>query len=116
MQDIRKLLSFLPSNWREHPTKKDTGDDPERFTDALAKIVPEQTNRAYDMHKVIKEIVDNGDFFEIKREFAAEIIVGFARLWMVIASACRQSADGTCQVYSVDSSDKQARFIRFRYL
>jgi acetyl-CoA carboxylase carboxyltransferase component len=113
MQDIRKLLSFLPSNWREHPAKKDTGDDPERFTDALAKIVPEQTNRAYDMHKVIKEIVDNGDFFEVKREFAAEIIVGFARLDGNSVGIVANQPMVRAGCMSVDSSDKQARFIRF---
>jgi methylmalonyl-CoA decarboxylase subunit alpha len=113
MQSIRRLLSFLPSNWREKPPKKDTGDDPERFTDALAKIVPEQTNRAYDMHRVIKEIVDNGDFLEVKPEFAAEIIVGFGRLQGNSVGIVANQPMVRAGCMSVDSSDKQARFIRF---
>jgi len=113
MQGIKKLLSFIPSNWRERPPKKDTGDDPERFTDSLAKIVPEQTNRAYDMHRVIKEIVDNGDFLEVKPEFAAEIIVGFGRLQGSSVGIVANQPMVRAGCMSVDSSDKQARFIRF---
>jgi methylmalonyl-CoA decarboxylase subunit alpha len=113
MQGIRKLLSFLPSNWKSLPERKDTGDDPERYTDALGKFIPAQSNKAYDMHKVIREIVDNGDFLEVKPEFAGEIIVGFARLdghtVGIVANQPMVRAGGM----TVDSSDKEARFIRF---
>lgn len=113
MQGIRRLLSFLPSNWREHPERKDTGDDPERFTDALGEIVPVESTKGYDMHQVIKHIVDNGDFLEVKPEFAGEIIIGFARLdgYTVGIIANQPMVRAGCM--SVDSSDKQARFIRF---
>lgn len=77
---IRKLLSFLPSNHEERPPAIKPTDDPERMTNALADIVPTDFNRSYNMHKVIKEIVDDGDFLEVKAEFAPEIIVGFGRL------------------------------------
>lgn len=113
MEGIKKLLSFIPSNWRELPPKKDTGDDPERFTDSLAKLVPEQTNRAYDMRRVIKEIVDNGDFLEVKPDFAAEIIVGFGRLQGSSVGIVANQPMVRAGCMSVDSSDKQARFIRF---
>jgi acetyl-CoA carboxylase carboxyltransferase component len=113
MQGIRRLLSFLPSNWRELPERKDTGDDPERFTDTLAELVPAQSTKGYDMHQFIKEIVDNGDFLEVKPEFAGEIIVGFARLdgYTVGIVANQPMVRAGCM--SVDSSDKEARFIRF---
>jgi len=113
MKGIRKLLSFLPSNWRERPEPRDTGDDPERFTDTLDEIVPAKPTKGYDMHQVIKEIADNGDFFEVKPEFAGEIIVGFARLdgHSVGIVANQPMVRAGCM--SVDSSDKQARFIRF---
>ena len=113
MQGIRRLLSFLPSNWREIPERKDTGDDPERLTDALGEIVPVQSTKGYDMHRFIKEIVDVGDLLEVKPEFAGEIIVGFARLdgYTVGIVANQPMIRAGCM--SVDSSDKQARFIRF---
>ena len=113
MEGIKKLLSFLPSNWRERPERKATGDDPERITDALAGIVPIESTKGYDMRKVVKNIADNGDFFEVKAEFAGEIIVGFARLdgYTVGIVANQPMVRAGCM--SLDSSRKQARFIRF---
>jgi acetyl-CoA carboxylase carboxyltransferase component len=113
MQGIKKLLSFLPSNCRERPERKATGDDPERFTDALGEIVPAQSTKGYDMHRVIKEIVDKGDFLEVKPEFAGEIIVGFARLDGNTVGIVASQPMVRAGCMSVDSSDKQARFIRF---
>jgi acetyl-CoA carboxylase carboxyltransferase component len=113
MQGIRRLLSFLPSSWRETAPCVDTGDDPERFNDALETVVPAQSSRGYDMHRVIREVVDGGDFLEVKAEFAPEIIVGFARLdgHSVGIVANQPMVRAGCM--SVDSSDKEARFIRF---
>jgi acetyl-CoA carboxylase carboxyltransferase component len=113
MQGIRRLLSFLPSNWRELPERKDTGDDPERFTDALGEIVPVEPTKGYDMRQVIKHIVDNGDFLEVKAEFAGEIITGFARLDGHTVGIIANQPMVRAGCMSVDSSDKQARFIRF---
>jgi methylmalonyl-CoA decarboxylase subunit alpha len=113
MQGIRRLLSFLPANWRERPPHKDTGDDPERLTGALEGIVPGQPARGYDMRRVIKEIVDTGDFFEVKAEFAGEMIVGFARLGGNTVGIVANQPMVRAGCMSVDSSDKQARFIRF---
>jgi acetyl-CoA carboxylase carboxyltransferase component len=113
MQGIRKLLSFLPSNWRERPERKATGDDPERLADTLGEIVPVESTKGYDMHRVIKEIADKGEFLEVKAEFAGEIIVGFARMdgYTVGIVANQPMVRAGCM--SVDSSRKQARFIRF---
>jgi acetyl-CoA carboxylase carboxyltransferase component len=113
MEGIRRLLSFLPSNWRELPARKETGDDPERFSDALGEIVPSQSTKGYDMHRFIKETVDNGDFLEVKPEFAGEIIVGFARLDGSTVGIVANQPMVRAGCMSVDSSDKQARFIRF---
>jgi acetyl-CoA carboxylase carboxyltransferase component len=113
MQGIRRLLSFLPSNWRERPERKATGDDPERLADTLGEIVPVESTKGYDMHRVIKEIADKGEFLEVKAEFAGEIIVGFARMdgYTVGIVANQPMVRAGCM--SVDSSRKQARFIRF---
>jgi acetyl-CoA carboxylase carboxyltransferase component len=113
LQGIRRLLSFLPSNWRECPERKNTGDDPERFTDTLGDIVPVQPNTVYDMHRLITEIVDNGDFLEIKAEFAGEIIVGFARLDGHTVGIVANQPMVRAGCMTLDSSNKQARFIRF---
>jgi acetyl-CoA carboxylase carboxyltransferase component len=113
MEGIRRLLSFLPSSWREQPECRETGDDSERFTDALVRIVPHAPTKGYDMHQVVSQIVDNGDFLEVKPEFAGEIIIGFARLdgYTVGVVANQPMVRAGCM--SVDSSAKQARFIRF---
>jgi acetyl-CoA carboxylase carboxyltransferase component len=113
MEGIKKLLSFLPSNWRERPERKDTGDNPERFTDALGEIVPTQPTKGYDMRQVVKHIADNGDFLEVKPEFAGEIIVGFARLYGYTVGIVANQPMVRAGCMSVDSSDKEARFIRF---
>jgi acetyl-CoA carboxylase carboxyltransferase component len=113
LKGVRRLLSFLPSNWKERPPRIDSGDDPERFTDALAEIVPAQPTKGYDMHRVIKEIVDSGDFLEVKPEFAGEIIVGFARLEGNTVGIVANQPMVRAGCMSVDSSSKQARFIRF---
>jgi acetyl-CoA carboxylase carboxyltransferase component len=113
MQGIRRLLSFLPSNWRERPERKAPGDDPERLAEALSEIVPVESTKGYDMHRVIKELADSGDFLEVKAEFAGEIIVGFARLDGYVVGVIANQPMVRAGCMSVDSSRKQARFIRF---
>ena len=113
MQGIRKLLSYLPQNWREKPPYRDTGDSPDRFSGELENIVPLQPTKGYDMHLVINDIVDGGEFLEIKPEFAAEIIVGFARLGGNSVGIVANQPKVRAGCMSMDSSDKQARFIRF---
>ena len=112
-EEIRKLLSFLPSNHRESPPWKDTGDDPDRQDDSLAEIVPVDPDKPYDMHQIIGAIVDNEDFFETKAEFAPEIMVGFARLdGYPIGIIASQPLVNSGRL-TVNSANTQARFIRF---
>jgi acetyl-CoA carboxylase carboxyltransferase component len=113
MQGIRKLLSFLPSNWQEKPASIPTEDDAERYTDKLANVVPAEPTKGYDMKQVIKEIVDSGDFLEVKKEFAGEIVIGFARMDGNVVGIVANQPMVRAGCMSVDSSDKQARFIRF---
>lgn len=112
-EQIKKLLSFLPSNNNESPPWKDTGDDPDRYDDSLAGIIPTDSRKSYDMHKVIKVIADNGDFFEVKPEFAQEIIVGFIRLNGYPVGVIANQPMVRAGSLTVNSSNKQARFIRF---
>ncbi len=111
--EIRRLLDFLPDNWKQAPARKPVEDDPERLADRLHDLVPTRTTRAYDMRRVIRELVDQGDFCEVKADFAGEIIVGFARLdgYTVGVVANQPLVKAGCM--TVESSRKQARFIRF---
>jgi len=111
--EIRRLLDFLPDNWQKSPDQQKNEDDPERLADRLNEIVPAVTTRAYDMHKVITELVDMGDFCEVKAGFAQEIIVGFARIdgRSIGIVANQPMVKAGCM--TVESSLKQARFIRF---
>ena len=113
MKEIRRLLSYLPSNWKEKPPHRDVKDSPDRPSENLENIVPVQPAKGYDMHLVIKDIADEGDFLEIKPEFASEIIVGFARLEGNTVGIVANQPKVRAGCMSVDSADKQARFIRF---
>ena len=77
---IRKLLSFIPQNNLEEPPYKPTADPIERLEDSLNSIIPDSPNEAYDMYQVIGGIVDDGEFFEVHKDYAKNIIVGFAHM------------------------------------
>jgi methylmalonyl-CoA decarboxylase subunit alpha len=112
-QQIRRLLRYFPSNYRELPPDRPNDDPPDREVPELEDLVPSNPQRAYDMRKIILKIVDEGDFMEAKPDFAPNILTGFARMGgMSIAIVANQpiSLGGSL---TVDSSDKSARFIRF---
>ncbi len=77
---LKEFLSYLPSHSQEEPLQKNTEDSLERRVDRVLSIVPEKRNRAYDMKKVIREIVDNGDYFELKPFFGPALITVLARI------------------------------------
>ena len=110
---IRRLLSFLPQNNLENPPTVECTDSSDRMIEDLNGIVPENPHAAYDMKEVILHIVDNRDFFEIKENFAPNIIVGFARFnGMAVGIVANQPAH-LAGVLDIDSSVKGARFVRF---
>ncbi len=113
VEQVRTLLSFIPSNNLEDPPFEATGDDPDRRSERLDTIAPEQSTKPYDMHELIAEVVDNGDFLEVQPGHAANIICGYARLdghsVGIVANQPRHLA-GTLDI---DASIKGARFIRF---
>ena len=113
LMQIKRLLSYLPSNNMEDPPVVATGDAPNRPAPELDTIIPDNPNQPYDMKAVIASIVDNGDFFEPHEYFATNIIVGFARLngRAIGIIANQPSVMGGC--LDIDASDKATRFIRF---
>lgn len=113
LQKIRDLLDFLPLNNNQAPPQIDYGDQPDRVDDSLVEMVPSDTYMPYDMHNVIRSLVDKGYFYEIKPEFASEIIVGFGRLNCKTVGIIANQPMARAGSLTVDSSVKQARFIRF---
>jgi propionyl-CoA carboxylase beta chain len=110
---IRKLISFLPQNNMEDPPMQPCSDPPERRSEELNTIIPTNPNEAYDMKEIILATVDNGDFFEVKEQFAPNIIVGFGRYnGRSVGIVANQPAHYS-GVLDIDSSVKGARFVRF---
>ena len=110
---VRRLLSFLPQNNMENPPIVPCTDPPDREIAALNRIIPENPNAAYNMKEVILQTVDNSDFFEVKENFAPNLIVGFARYnGMSVGIVANQPAH-LSGVLDIDSSIKGARFVRF---
>ena len=110
LKSIRKLLSFLPSSCLEKPPIVDTGDSPDRRDESLADVVPENPKQTFDMHNIISKIVDNGDFFEVKANFAKNIITGFARLGGYPVGIVANQPMVRAGTLDCDVSDKAARF------
>jgi len=113
LDGIRDLLTYLPANTDQKPPVIEMGDDSGRQNEELIDIIPALPNRPYDMHKVIYSLVDRGRFFEIKPEFAGEIIVGLGRLDDQVVGIVANQPMVRAGSLTVDSSDKQSRFIRF---
>lgn len=110
---IKRLLTFLPSNCDEQPPRVKSDDDHNRPCRELHDIVPFAPNKPFDIRKVIEVIIDSKDFFEIKPEFAGEVVTGFGRLDGRTIGVVANNPKVRAGSLTVDSSDKQARFIRF---
>ena len=112
-EQARKLLGFLPSNYRETPPGVSSPDDPDRLTEEIEKIIPESPQRAYDMKRIIRQVADHNDFFEIQGDFAKNIIIGFIRLGGASIGVIANQPMVSAGSLDIDASDKSARFIRF---
>jgi methylmalonyl-CoA decarboxylase alpha subunit len=110
---IRSLLSYIPSNNLEDPPYKETKDNPTKTIPELNNIVPDEPNKPYEMKDIIKHIADDNNFFEIQPGFAQNMITGFARInghsLGILANQPRHLAG----CLDINASDKAARFIRF---
>ncbi len=113
LASIRRLLSFLPASWRVKPPVRERRDDPDRRVDELLDLVPEDSRKAYNMVAVIRRLVDEEDFFEIKPRFARNMVVGFGRLGGQPVGFVGNQPNWMAGAIDVDASDKAARFIRF---
>jgi len=109
--DIRRLLSFLPSNNMETAPVFES-DDLNRMEEALDSLIPDNPNKPYDVHEVIRAIVDNGDFMDVQPYFAANIVTGFGRLNGRSVGIIANQPKVLAGCLDVDASDKCARFVR----
>ncbi len=113
LEKTRELLGFLPSNNKEKPPRKATGDDPGRAIPELDTLVPETPSRPFDMHKVINHIVDDGYFFELFKYYATNVIIGFGRFNGRTAGIVASQPMSKAGAIDCDAADKVARFVRF---
>lgn len=112
LQDLRKLLSYIPQNCEEKPAKVEYHMANE-MRDSLKDIIPSNPNQPYDIKEVIEHIVDDSSFYEVHKNYAENIVVGFARLaGRSIGIVANQPAN-LAGVLDVHSSQKAARFVRF---
>lgn len=112
LEDLKKLLSYLPQNNTEKPKQLEVPLSDE-IRESLSDIVPDNPNKPYDMHHVIKGIIDTDSFYEIHKDYAESIIVGFARLGGRSIGIVANQPMSFAGVLGVKSSRKAARFIRF---
>ena len=112
LEQVRFLLTFLPSNNLEDPPHYQPDDDPERLNDALLDLIPDSPNQPYDMKKVIAEIVDDGEFFEVFPHWAMNMVCGFARLDGHTVGIVGNQPQVLAGCLDIDASEKAARFVR----
>ncbi len=110
---VRTLLSFLPSNNLDSPPVRPSDDPPDRRDEELLDIVPDEASKPYDMHDVIRRVVDGGTFFEVQRDYAGNLLTGFARLGGRSVGIVANQPSNLAGVLDIAASLKGARFIRF---
>src|SRR3989441_4749973 len=112
LEEVRYLLSFLPSNNLEDPPYVAPTDDPERPCPGLIDLIPDSPNKPYDMKKVVAEVVDDAEFFEVFPYWGMNIITGFARLDGHVAGIVGNQPQVLAGCLDIDASEKAARFVR----
>lgn len=110
---IRKLLSYIPQNNLEEAPSVECNDPIDRLEDSLNEIIPDNPNKAYDMYEVIGAIVDNGEFLEVQKMYAPNIIIGFTRFNGQSVGLIANQPSSYAGVLDCNASRKAARFVRF---
>jgi propionyl-CoA carboxylase beta chain len=112
IKQCRELLRYLPPNYRERPPIWERTDDPLRSTEELIELIPDDFSETYDMHEVIKILVDDGDYLEIKDEYAKNLITCFARFNGEAVGIVANNPRYPGSILEVDSCDKYYRFLQ----
>ena len=113
LAQVRELLSFLPSNNAEDPPRAPSSDPLDRDAPGLDSLIPAESQRPYDMRRVITAVVDHGHLFEVQAAFAPNIIVGFSRIGGRPVGIVANQPAALAGVLDIDASVKAARFVRF---
>ncbi|MTH63425.1 acyl-CoA carboxylase subunit beta [Paracoccus shanxieyensis] len=113
MVEIRRLVDFLPLNNREKAPTRPFFDDPQRIEPSLDTLIPDNPNQPYDMKELILKLADEGDFYEIQKDFAGNIVTGFIRLEGQTVGVVANQPMVLAGCLDIDSSRKAARFVRF---
>ena len=113
LRTVRELLSYLPSNNAEDPPLIPCEDDQSRMDESLKTVVPENPNKPYDIKEILKAIADDRHFFEVQEHFAANIVIGFARLGGRPVGIVANQPAMLAGCLDIDASVKAARFVRF---
>jgi acetyl-CoA carboxylase carboxyltransferase component len=110
---LRTLLSFLPSNNMDDPPVVPTTDQPDRMEESLQSLIPDSPKKPYDMKQVIEYIIDDGFFFEIQPFWAQNLVIGLARLDGQVVGIVGNQPMAMAGTLDIDASTKGARFVRF---
>jgi acetyl-CoA carboxylase carboxyltransferase component len=113
LQKCKEFLRFLPLNNLEKPPLVDTGDDPNRRDEELLELVPVETSKWFDMRQLIRHVVDNQHYFELKKDYAANLTTGLARLNGQTVGIIGNNSIWRGGCHDVNASDKHGRFTRF---
>jgi len=113
LDDIRRLLSYLPRNNMEQPPRVRPWDDPNRTCDDLVNIVPDEPRQPYDMTTVIDSIVDEDSFFEVHDGWDRNVVTGYGRLDGRVVGVVANQPRVSAGTLDIDASEKAARFVRF---
>jgi acetyl-CoA carboxylase carboxyltransferase component len=111
IEAVKTYLSYFPANCEEKPPLRETSDPDDRMSEKLLDIVPESSRQPYDMYEVISEIVDDGEYFDIKPKFARTLITCLARFGGQPAGIVANQPKQLGGILENDSADKAARFI-----
>ena len=110
---LKRLISYMPQNFKEQTPRVECTDPIDRMEDALNTILPDNPNKPYDVKDIIKLIVDNGEFEEVHKDYAKNIVVGFARFNGQSVGIVANQPSFLAGCLDIESSRKGARFIRF---
>lgn len=113
INDIKKLLSYMPQNCEEDAPREHYEQQRDERVPALNDIIPDNPNQPYDMREVIEALVDSGSFLEVHKNFAENIVVGFARIGGRSIGIVGNQPASLAGVLDIDASTKGARFVRF---
>lgn len=113
LQNVRKLLSYLPLNFMDQPPRLEFDMNELTEEPKLDSIIPDNPNKPYDIKEVISLIVDNGEFFEVHKDFAENIVTGFAHVSGMSVGIVANQPEVLAGVLDINASVKGARFVRF---